>query len=1245
MTRPTFNLFGPLLAGTTVVEASAGTGKTYSLTLIAARLVAEAGLPIEDILLVTFTRAATAELRERVRSRLATTAKGLDRVLAGAPAPDDLKDPLILHLAFEGSTPGAPHPDAATHLRRLRRAVRGVDAAPITTIHGFCQRVLSEHAFESGTDLTAEPITDATPLLHRVADDLEARTFHDADDTEALFLREGVRTRTHHLRDLVTRVAGAQDHRIEPEPGPVEAWFDAVHTFRELWRAEHEDAYRVLDSARTSRKIDGRKYSSRWVPDAFDKLAAWVEGPPTPPPVSLGWVTRLYASRIHEASKDGGDAGFHPLFVAWEQLSEDGRRATDGPRAAIAHQLRADVSRVLREQAVLTFDQLLHGVRARSKDPQLIAALRARYRAALIDEFQDTDGVQWDVFRDVFVEDPSCYVFLVGDPKQAIYAFRGADIHVYGQAVRWVETRAPDRVTTLTRNFRSDKPLIDALNHLFATGPDAFEADFIRYVCVDVPSHRAASRLQGPHPRPALGLRWLTPSTLGCPDAEPQASLFSAYMPALVADEAAALLADGTTFDDAALRPKHLAVLVRSHRTAGAIQAELLRRGIPAVVRATAPVTHSTAATLLLDWLDAVSDPANASHARKLAIGPLLGWTAAELLRATEPSCDADAPWVARWAGVRDQLRSLNTRLHRSGFLAVWNGFLRDPDVGCLGRLAAQPEGERLLTDLAHLAELLQAQVRAGQVSVDGLSAWLRDRQAMDDLDRDEVAQRLASEADAVQVLTLHASKGLQFPVVLLPELAVQPTLRPDDVRTLRFRDDQGPGLDLSADKDLEPKASRVAEATEEAWREAMRLTYVGLTRAESHLIVWCPTVKHLASTPIGSLLAGHAPGAHAAGPRHIPASEASPDDVYTWAQAAAACPHIGLSEPDLPGSVANPALTHHDPTLQTRTSGRTELREPWRRLSFSSLVRNLAHHNPPPGTVERQDDDTATEGTEAPPHRQPAEVPLAGFPRGAQPGTYLHEVLEHLDFPTLTPTLPGAVTLADLLLSLGRRRGITRPDALATLQAELPAVLATPLGGELGSFSLDQLPQTERLDELDFDLPVCGGDAWTPKRGGLTGAQLAEALTGSHPAPDFTAWLNTLRTIQPQRVAGFLTGSIDLVFRAGGRYFLADYKSNHLSLSTPDGRRALPAAYAPDSLRLALAGSHYWLQLHLYTLALHRYLRHRVPDYHYDTHVGGAYYLFLRGMTGEADQGVFLHRPPRSVVEALDALFLGSEA
>jgi exodeoxyribonuclease V beta subunit len=1124
-----FDLLAEVPRGVTVLEASAGTGKTYTIAALATRFVAE-GVPLEQMLLMTFTRMATGELRERVRERLSASERRLAGVLAGAPLRSD-GDALDRMLA------SGDRAEIGLRRERLERALSSFDAATIETTHSFCREVLSE----LGTLGDLDP--DVT--LTEAVDDILA------DVVDDLYIR-----------------------RFLKEPGR----------------------------------------------PAID---------------------RAQAGAIAAAAVRNADAVIYPMG--------DGGPPEVGMRKRLAEAVRVELTARKRALGVITYDDLLGQLlRALTglNGPAAIEMLRRRYSVVLIDEFQDTDPVQWEIISLAF-GDRAARLVLIADPKQAIYAFRGADVFAYLTAARTATTRS-----TLAINYRSDACLLAGFDALF--GGVRLGHPEIVYRQVSATAGHVGGRLRGAPSSAALRFRVLDRSRVGL--TRTGFADTSEAREAIAADVAAdivALLESGAEIEErdgeggvVGTRPLacgDIAVLVDKHRNAASVQRELEAASVPAVIAGAGSVFATPAAGHWLTLLEALERPSSALRARTAALTPLVGWDAMALAEADPADSEALHQSLYRWSrGFTDD-----------GLAAMTDAVM--VQSGVAARLLARVGGERLVTDLQHVAELLHGATAEEQLGLSALTAWLRQRidaAGTEGAHGDERTRRLDSDAAAVQVLTIHRSKGLEWPVVYCPYLWDTGRI-PEEKTPVYFHRDGERAVDVSLGGSGY-EANRASHNAEERG-EDLRLAYVALTRARHRTVVHWAGSWDCGNSPLSRLLFARRESGEIAvdGPRTPPDA-----DAFAALEAVAArCSEPGavsvewVAPTGLAVSWSAPAGAPGE-LAAARFARNLDTR--WRRTSYSALTA-IAHDRRVSSEPEAPllEDEPAGE---AAPGRGDAgrgerareaaatELPLAPMAFGPAVGTLIHQALDLSDFaaPKLVPEL--ALRLAE---AAGPRGVALLECPVGQVATGLATALSTPIAA-LDGLSLAGVDRSDRLDELTFELPLSGGDR--PAAGvNVTLSDLSALLARFIPA-------NSPLAGYPARLAdplvagvlrGYLTGSIDLALRVGdparpggrARYAVVDYKTNWLA---PPGEPLRAGDYRPAALALEMQRTHYLLQGLLYSVALHRFLRWRVPGYDPDRDLAGIHYLFLRGMTGDGATGVFSWQLPTGLVPAVSDLLDG---
>lgn len=1132
------------LIGERLIEASAGTGKTFTIAALYLRLLlglgGEAAYPraisVEELLVVTFTEAATEELRGRIRSNI--------HELRIACLRGESDNPLYSALLAEI----ADKDDAA---KTLLLAERQMDEAAVFTIHGFCQRMLSLNAFESGMLFEQQLIEDESRLRYQACADFWRRHCYPLTRDIAAVIHDVWKGPRDLLKSLDRWLQG-EAPQLKSPPAPNETLAERhqqiiarIDSLKQQWREQVGEIEGVLENSGLDRRKFNRGNQGKWM----EKVNAWAQEE------TLSYqlpdaLEKFAQSFLLERTKAGGEPPVHPLFSAVESLLASSLTLTDLVLARAMVEIRDAVAREKRRRGELGFDDMLsrldEALRGDSGET-LASAIRQRFPVAMIDEFQDTDPQQYRIFRRIWRRQPETALLLIGDPKQAIYAFRGADIFTYMKARGDVAAHY-----TLDTNWRSSPGMVGSVNRLFSLSDNPFMFHEIPFLPVKAAAKNKGLRFTvDAADVPAMNV-WLMPGdTVGSGD-------YQTFMAQLCATQirdwlsagqrGRALLWRGET--SRPVQASDITVLVRNRLEAAQVREALQTLGIPSVYLSNRDSVFETLEAQELLWLlQAVLAPERENTLRSALATSMFGLTALDIenLNQDEQAWDAlveefsEYRQIWRQRGVMPMLRALMTARHIAENLLATRG------------------GERRLTDILHISELLQE--AASQLeSEHALVRWLAQHIAEPDSNAASQQMRLESDKHLVQIVTIHKSKGLEYPLVWLPFIA---RFRKQDQAFYHDRETFAAVLDLGQDE----ASLELAEA--ERLAEDLRLLYVALTRAVWHC--------SLGVAPLSSRKSGNSDFHLSALGRLLQAGEAM-DAAGLAARLADFCHgDIALQRPgelDLTPWQA-PAATI--PRLSARELQR-RIADDWRVTSYSGLQQHGFSGGQ--DLLPRLDVDAAGVGEVV---EEPQLTPHQ-FPRGAAPGTFLHSLFEELDF---TQPVPEGWMAEKLQLS-----GFDAQWA-PVLTDWLGGVLKTRLPGP--DIALNQLAARDKQVEMAFYLPIA--QLLTAERLDALIRQY-DPLSADTPPLDF------------RRVRGMLKGFIDLVFRHEGRYYLLDYKSNWLG----EDREA----YTRPAMEQAMRAHRYDLQYQLYSLALHRYLRHRLADYDYDRHFGGVIYLFLRGMDGQ---------------------------
>nr|WP_321282409.1 exodeoxyribonuclease V subunit beta [uncultured Vibrio sp.] len=1180
------------LHGARLIEASAGTGKTFTIAGLYLRLLLGHGsaetkhrvpLTVDQILVVTFTEAATAELRDRIRARIH------DARIAFARGHSS--DPVIQPLLSEFDD----HKQAADI---LLQAERQMDEAAVYTIHGFCQRMLTQNAFESGSRFNNEFVTDESHLKAQVVADYWRRNFYPLPFTLAGEVRQLWGSPSALLYDISNYLTGAPLSLSVPA---MQGNLADLHTenlkkideLKALWRDSQDDLLALISDS----DINKRSYSKKSLPTWLEVVNAWAATETT----GYDYPDKLekFAQNILLEKTPKGSAPQHAVFAAIETFLANPISLKAPLLAHAIEHCRVMLANAKNQKQWLSFDDLLTQLSASidSDESELLAErIRTLYPVAMIDEFQDTDPLQYSIFSRIYLNNPECGLFMIGDPKQAIYGFRGADIFTYIKARNQVSAHY-----TLGTNWRSSADMVQAVNQVFALpgSPFIYDSD-IPFLPVNY-SPNAEKRIwtMGGQKQPALTY-WLQeaddkPLPKGeylTRMAEATASQIQTIL--TQAQLGQACLVNGEK--EKAVQAGDIAVLVRTGSEGRMIKQALADQGIASVYLSNRDsVFTSSVAQDLQRLLQAVLTPENDRALRASLASELFALDAASLdalnndetvwENAVNEFKEYRKLWVQR--GVLPMLRAVISKRH------IAERLLEE------GASSQGENGERVLTDLMHIGELLQ-QASNELDSDHGLLRWLS--QSISDAENglggsDDQIQRLESERNLVQIVTIHKSKGLEYDLVFLPFV-------------FSYREaSEAKYYDAVNDRtvlDITSNDASMQQADKERLAEDLRLIYVALTRAVYACFIGASPLRNGRSTkePTGvhrSAIGYLVQNGQEGGINDLHQGLAKQQDELD-------CVVLGEPPKQLEEMYVAPQEKVCDLTAK-------ELQNPidrnWRITSYSGLVKQGSHQTEHDATIEITgfDIDSSDEQDEA--DLVEPERSIFTFPRGARPGTFLHSLFEEIEF-----TQPATME-ENTLIILGLMESEQLDEEwLPILQQLIDTVLATPLDGK--SLLLNQKAPSQRLVEMEFLLPI-----------EVLSAPALNRVIQRHDPLSAKAGDLGFQTVQ-----GMLKGFIDLVFEHQGKYYVLDWKSNHLGDDVTH--------YHGEALKSAMADHRYDLQYQVYALALHRFLRSRLANYQYDQHFGGVYYLFLRGMDGQSDHGIFSAKPTLEFLHEMDRLIDG---
>lgn len=1172
MTEPAESL-DPLrlpLTGERLIEASAGTGKTFTIAALYLRLLLGLGddaafprpLSVEELLVVTFTEAATAELRGRIRTNI--------HELRIACLRQSSDNPLYARLLDEIR-------DKQQAARWLLLAERQMDDAAVFTIHGFCQRMLSLNAFESGMLFEQQLIEDESELRYQACADFWRRHCYPLPRDIAEAVHRIWKGPEDLLRSIDRYLQG--EAPVIKSPPPADETLASRHAkivtqitaLKQQWCDAVGEIEAIIEQSGIDRRKFNRSNQGKWI----EKISAWAQEETRgyQLPDALEKFSRRF---LTERTKPEGIVPEHPLFVAIDALLAEPLTLNDLMITRAMAEIRETVAHEKRRRGELGFDDMLSRLDAAlgsASGDALASAIRTRYPVAMIDEFQDTDPQQYRIFRRIWRQQPDTALLLIGDPKQAIYAFRGADIFTYMKARSEVSAHY-----TLDTNWRSSPGMVDGVNTLFNRMETAFMFREIPFQPVKSAPKNAGLRFEfNGVTQPAINFWLLDGEGAGVADYQ---NAMAQHCAAQIRDwlsagaQGEALLWKGE--QSAPVRASDITVLVRSRQEAALIRDALTLLNIPSVYLSNRDSVFDTLEAQEMLWLlQAVLTPERESTLRSALASSMLGLNARDI--------DALNNDESAWDRVVEEFVAYRERWQKRGVMAMLRELIARRQIA--ENTLATAGGERRLTDILHISELLQ-EAGTQLESEHALVRWLSQQIADPNSNAASQQMRLESDRHLVQIVTIHKSKGLEYPLVWLPFIA---NYRVQDQAFYHDRDSFEAVLDLSqAETSVE-----LAEA--ERLAEDLRLLYVALTRSVWHCSLGvAPLFRRRGEK------AGESDFHLSALGRLIQLGEPADAAGLRQRLESLCAENIALTIPTSPDGHRWQMPAQEQPELTARQIVRP-LTDDWRVTSYSGLQQH--GQSIAQDLMPKLDVDAAGSGEVSP---EPMLTPHH-FPRGASPGTFLHSLFETLDF-----TQPVSDEWVLKMLQAGGYDAHWQP----VLRDWVNAVLQAPLTGD--GISLCQLTASNKQVEMEFYLPIA-----RPLKADALDALIREydPLSAGCPPLNF------------RQVQGMLKGFIDLVFRHNGRYYLLDYKSNWLGEDS--------GAYTREAMSTAMQMHRYDLQYQLYTLALHRYLRHRIADYCYETHFGGVIYLFLRGVDPtEPGSGIFSTRPDPVLIEKMDNLF-----
>lgn len=1193
-----FNLLSSPLQGVNLIEASAGTGKTFTITGLFLRLLVEKELTVDQILVVTFTEAATNELRERIRNKLQAAKAAL---ISRAS-----KDKLLSNLVNKNQ--------CDTSIKKISDAIRDFDEAAIYTIHSFCNKILTEHAFESKGLFDTELITEQNDILQEVVEDFwRQKMYNDS----GLFVRYACdKINPNSLLDLVMDKIGLPFLEIIPDVIPIETGeLEELYrnSFLEVQKRWPTNADSIKQIFYDNKGLNRSRYKVNNIPMWIKALEAYLSFKDADPVLPKGFE-KFTTSTLSKGMKKGFTPPVLPFFETCEAHFQNHKKleaAYNQRLIAFETELfsfvRAELKKRKLERNIFFFDDLLLNLHdaLRHNEYDVTSTVRERYKAALIDEFQDTDPVQYEIFKSIFGNEHSI-LFLIGDPKQAIYGFRGADIFAF--------LRAKDEVRqhyTLSNNYRSTPALVNAINNIFAKPMNPF-------IYENIPYHICNTTEEGYTKELILGENPLAPVQLWFVDAykfnesgraitKPEAR---EILPKSIACEIVNLLTlsrqGKATLGDEPLAEKDIAVLVRTNQEARLVQDALRKVNVHSVLYSSANLFESHEAMEVERILSALVEPKRTHLVKAALTTDIIGIRGESLLSWEEDETNLEE-WFEKFSYYHNLWRDY-------GFIRMFKELIVREELQV--RLIAFADGERRITNLLHLAEVLNQNASDLNLGMAGLVKWLAEQRAQKTAPAEEHQLRLESDENAVKLVTMHMCKGLEYPVVFCPFTWSGSFVRSGD--SIKFHDENNNWI-LTIDLGSNQIEINKISALQEELAENLRLLYVAVTRAKNLCyLTWGNFTDGRTSAP-GYLF--HQPDN--LGTNNIVAvlkdSLKSYDDALYRNELNTIISDANetIALVDLPDYEVEPLAKYdRERSSLSYRKFRTKIEKSERIASYSSMVSRTPH------IAELPDYDTLIPSPSFEPIEEKDKITtFTDFPRGAKTGTFIHDVFQNLDFTT------GQTAIEELVQKKLNDYGFKMEWSHAVC-CTIDNLLKLKLVND-SSFTLSQLHDKNRLNELEFYFPL----------NQITPSQLQDIFSKITDLPFNQEWLEKLKELNFSPLKGFMKGFIDLVFSANGKFYIIDWKSNFLGNSIEN--------YDQRSMTEAMISNLYILQYHIYTIALNQYLKLRLPNYDYKKHFGGVFYIFLRGIDLEfgEDYGLFKDKPSLRLINELTERLIGTDS
>lgn len=1190
-----FDLLESPLEGINLIEASAGTGKTYNLTGLYIRLLLEKGLNIENILVVTFTKSATEELKQRIREKLL---EAINAIISG-----DSKDSTISRIIQK-----VPNPSKA--LISVKSYIREFEKAQIYTIHSFCNNILQDFSFESNAIFESDFIEDEMELLLEAVEDFWRKNLLNESTLFSYYLLLN-KIHPEKILDINNFSAVIQSHFLKikhpntiPDTSRLEKEFlDSFYNLKEIWKKYKDEIRQLLLSYEG---LNRNKYSKKNIIDQMQKIDFLINIGPNAIFYDKD-IESLTQESIIKGTRKNFDPPAHTFFEECSKfisIKSSLEELFEKKKIAILNSLFEYVKKELKNKKqkinIRTYNDLLILVYEALKSPRghiLKNALRERYHSALIDEFQDTEPIQYEIFKEIFASNGG-NLFLIGDPKQSIYGFRGADVFTYINA-----TKKIDNKYTLNTNWRSRPGLISAINAIFSKHQKPFVFPEISLS----PSRPADSSqnndilIEGKKPSPLC--IWFINASKNHNKFINKGSATEIIFHA-IASEIVRILKlsrmEKATINGRPISASDFAIIVTSNRQIKALKEIFEQYQIPCVLSSTISVFETHEAKELLRILKAVVNPKNKQLIRSALITDMIGFKAEDI---EELNSNPDM-WDI-WATT---FKELNILWSNIGFMRMLSSLIKKENI--LINLARFKDGERRLTNIKHLIELIIEIEANKHLSMTETIKWLSEKINNPNPALEEHQLRLETDEDAVNILTVHKSKGLEYPIVFAPVgwEHKRPKNKDEFILFHNTKDEMKLSLDFTLDKKSEPYLM----SEKEKLSENLRLLYVAMTRAKHMCYIVWGKIREAEKSALAHLL--HSRDENGVVPSYF--KDLTDDEILNdLIQLKNRCPE-GIDIKEIPDKEEEISLKDEKyPVSLSLRSFKGKVDGSWCVSSYSSLIYRI------PEGEDVGDYDQIDIAYPKSSYPEEYEKKFQSFPMGPRAGVCIHQIMENLDFQEADED-KIRLLIKEKLSEHGFE--ILWEDALLNMINNL---ISTNLLKNKPELKLSSISKKMRLNELEFYFPI---KLLSPD---ILKELFKENFRLNVPG-EFPEQIGRL-TFSPFR--GFMKGFIDLVFLFENQFFIIDWKTNYLG---PE-----PSDYSQEIIREEMLRHYYFLQAIIYTLAANQYLRQRLPDYNYQQNFGGTLYLFVRGISPDLgpDYGIYCLKPDGRAIEEVSKILIGN--